>query len=336
MSKATPGQGAERPRQGIDGRVQGVVEEIRARVRTEGLLSQGEEVVVMLSGGRDSVCLLDVAVALCGAEHVHALHVNYGLRLQAEQDEAHCRRLCERLGVGLRVVSAEGEQPQGNLHAWARELRYDAAHALARPLRARIATGHTATDQAETILYRLAASPGRRALLGMAPREGELVRPLLHVTRVQTADYCRGRGLSWREDDSNDDPRFARARVRGGLAQALAEVHPAAIANVVRTAELLREESELLEAMVDEALGGAQSVSLEQLRRLPGALRRMVVVRLAEQAAGTLVPQAGERVAEILALGERRGNGQLHIGGLVSALVEDGRLRMVKIASRMG
>jgi tRNA(Ile)-lysidine synthase len=170
----------------------------------------------------------------------------------------------------------------------------------------------------------------------MASHEGEIVRPLLRFTREQTAAYCRERGLSWREDESNDDPRFARARVRSGLAQALAEVHPGAIANVVRTAELLREESELLEGMVDEALDGAHEVSLEQLRQLPAALRRMVVVRLAEQAAGTLVPQAGERVAEILALGERRGVGQLHIGGLVSAVVEGGRLRMVKIASRMG
>ena len=72
-----------------------------------------------------------------------------------------------------------------------------------------VAAGHTATDQVETILYRLASSPSRRALLGMRPREGRLVRPLLGVTRAQTAGHCRDRGLRWREDDSN-----ASARVR--------------------------------------------------------------------------------------------------------------------------
>ena len=81
--------------------------------------------------------------------------------------------------------------------------------------RALVAAGHTATDQVETILYRLAASPGRRALLGMSPREGELVRPLLGLTREETAAYCRERGLAWREDQSNDNsPAYARVQAR--------------------------------------------------------------------------------------------------------------------------
>ncbi len=79
-----------------------------------------------------------------------------------------------------------------------------------------VAAGHTASDQVETILYRLAASPGRRALLGMSAREGRLVRPLLGVTRAQTAAYCRERGLQWREDASNDSDKYARVRVRTG------------------------------------------------------------------------------------------------------------------------
>ena len=147
----------------------------------------------------------------------------------------------------------------GNLQAWAREVRYAAgrAHRL-RERDALIATGHTASDQVETILYRLAASPGRRALLGMAASEGRLIRPLLGVTREQTAAYCRERGLRWREDESNDDERFARARVRGGLVPALRAVHPAAEANVLRTAALLREETELLDGLVSDELGGAR------------------------------------------------------------------------------
>ena len=142
----------------------------------------------MLSGGRDSVCLLDLAVSICGAENVHALHVNYGLRSEADEEEGHCRELCKRLGVAsLEVVRAERPAGAGNLQAWARELRYGAAVELAAELRRVIATGHTATDQVETILYRLAASPGRRALLGMSPREGRLVRPLLE--RHARADH---------------------------------------------------------------------------------------------------------------------------------------------------
>jgi tRNA(Ile)-lysidine synthase len=312
-----------------------LVAELRGQVRAGGLLAVGARVVAMLSGGRDSVCLLDVAVALCGTQNVRALHVNYGLREQADGDESHCRDLCERLGVPIEVVRAEREpDASGNLHAWARELRYAAAAELGDRHDALIAAGHTATDQVETILYRLAASPGRRALLGMAAREGRLVRPLLELTREQTGAYCAERGLGWREDESNDLPQYARARVRNRLLPALEEIHPGARANVLRTAALLREEATVLDALVDRELAGGPGISLARLAELPRALARLVVIRLAEDAAGALVPQAGERVEELLALGARGGRAELHVGGLAAATIERGELRMRRIEPR--
>ena len=99
-------------------------ERIRARVRSEGLLADPGPLVALVSGGRDSVCLLDDALALRGSD-VTALHVNYGLRPQADADERHCEELCARLGVGLEIVRATPHQrPAGNLQAWAREERY--------------------------------------------------------------------------------------------------------------------------------------------------------------------------------------------------------------------
>ncbi|MGH2879422.1 MAG: tRNA lysidine(34) synthetase TilS [Solirubrobacteraceae bacterium] len=312
-----------------------MVEEVRERVRAGGLLPADAAVVAMLSGGRDSVCLLDVCVALCGQEKVRALHVNYGLRAASEGDEEHCRALCEQLGVGLEVLRAPREPgASGNLHAWARETRYAAAREMARRPDALIAVGHTSTDQVETILYRLAASPGRRALLGMPASDGPLVRPLLGVSREQTGAYCAERALLWREDESNDNPGYARARVRHGLLVALDAVHPAARTSVLRTAELLREETELLDALVDAELGGRESIAVERLAELPSALARLLVIRMAEQAAGTFVPQAGERVGEILTLARRGGRAELHIGGLAGAVIENGVLRMVKIPPR--
>jgi tRNA(Ile)-lysidine synthase len=311
------------------------VDEVRELVRAGGLLPSDRPVVAMLSGGRDSVCLLDVAVALCGAERVSALHVNYGLRAESDADEAHCRALCRELGVDIEIVRAEREsQASGNLHAWARDVRYGVAGDLAERQDALIAAGHTATDQVETILYRLAASPGRRALLGMPASEGRLVRPLLELTREQTAAYCVERDLTWREDVSNDNPSYARARVRHGLLPALDAVHPAALENVLRTAALLREETELLDALVDAELKRGWSIQIARLRELPPGLARLVVIRLAEDVAGTFVPQAGERVGEILALAARGGRAELHVGGLAGAVIDGGELRMVKIPSR--
>src|SRR5262249_18721482 len=145
--------------------------------------------------------------------------------------------------------------------------RYAAAARLALPREATIATGHTADDQVETILYRLASSPSRRALLGMRPGDGRLSRPLLGFTRAQTTAYCEERGLSWREDESNDGARFARSRVRHGLLPALAAIHPAAAENVLRTAALLRDEAEVLDALVDAELdegGDRGTIALER------------------------------------------------------------------------
>lgn len=298
-------------------------------VREGGLLALGTRLVAMLSGGRDSVCLTDLAARLLGHETVTALHVNYGLREDSDADEAHCARLCERLGVRLEVERPRRPEGPGNLQAWARDARYAAAARLALPNDARIATGHTADDQVETILYRLASSPSRRALLGMRPRDGSLVRPLLGFSRGQTTAYCEERGLGWRDDPTNAEGGYARNRVRHRLVPALAEIHPAAARNVLRTAELLRDEAEVLDALLDAELGangsGRGTIELERLAELPPALRRLVVQRLADRAAGRPVPGAANRADEVAAL-RRTGTAMLDLGGGVRAIVERGVL----------
>jgi tRNA(Ile)-lysidine synthase len=239
------------------------------------------EVVVLLSGGRDSVCLLDLAARLAGP--VTALHVNYRLRDSADGDEAFCAELCERLGVALRVHRPGA--PVGNVQAWAREVRY----AEAAKLDGWIATGHTATDQVETVLYRLAASPGRRALLGMPAREGRLIRPLLECTREETTAYCVQ------------------------LLPALRSLHPAAEANVLRTLEILRAEAEVLDELV------TPEPDLDRLAAMPRALARLTLVEMAGAPIGARLP-------EILAL-SREGTQTLDLGGGLRAVAEYGRLR---------
>jgi tRNA(Ile)-lysidine synthase len=297
-----------------------MAESLLERVRATELLEPGAPVLVLLSGGCDSVCLLDVAVTLGCA--VRALHVNYGLRPEADGDEAHCRTLCAALGVELSVErAARPADAPGNLQAWARDVRYAAAARVAAGV---VAVGHTATDQAETILYRLASSPGRRALLGMQPRAGRLVRPLLGVTRADTAAWCRERGLTWREDATNESHAYARGRVRVKLVPALRAVDPRAEANVVRTAQLLREEAEVLDTVVETALAGRDRIALSHLAALPRALARLVVRRLAEDATGAPCARAAGRLEDILGLAAQ---GALDVGDGARAVVEGGVLR---------
>ncbi len=295
-------------------------------VRETGLLAPGRPVVVLYSGGRDSTCLLDVAVRIAGAHAVTALHVNYGLRDAADADERHCAHTCAALGVTL-VVRRAGA-PSGNLQAWARELRYAAAREVARAGGADIASGHTATDQVETILYRLASSPSRRALLGMRPSDGSdpaLVRPLLSFTRASTEAHCRSRGLAWREDETNATGAYARGRVRHALVPALETIHPAAQANVLALAETLRDEAAVLDELVDAVLAGGSEIELGTLRELAPALRRLVVQRLADAAAGRPAAGVGRRADEVAQLAEH-GTAALDLPGGLRATARRGVL----------
>jgi tRNA(Ile)-lysidine synthase len=314
--------------------------------RESGLVRAGEPLLVMVSGGGDSVALLDIAHRLHA--DVAVLHVNYGLREDASRDEAVVRQLCDQLGVPLRVERVQ-LGTEGNLQERARDARYALAEALAE---GDYAAAHTASDQAETVLYRLAVSPGSRALHGMSPRRGRLVRPLLGVTREELRDYLRARGLEWREDPSNADRRFARARVRHDVVDALRELSPAAERTIAETARQLRDEAEVLGAVVTDAvkeLGGGPAVSLAALLEYPPAVRRLVLRALAERAAGAGAgartpdpgtPESGapprqsrslsrREADEILALGER-GTKSLDLGGGLRALVEYGTLRFTR------
>ena len=295
--------------------------------RESGLVSADRPLLVLLSGGGDSVCLLDVALRL-GAR-ASALHVNYGRRPGADEDERFVRDLCARLGVPLKVEGVSLSEG-GNLQERAREVRYALAERHAED---DYAAAHTASDQAETILYRLAVSPGSRALHGMVARRGRLVRPLLGVTRAEVRDYLRARGLEWREDPSNADRRFARARVRHDVLDALRELSPAADRTIAETARQLREESEVLDGAVDEAmeaLGGGPAISLDELGRHPPAVRRLLLRRLAERATGDEIhPLSRREVEEILALGGH-GTKSLDLGGGLRAVAEYGTVRFTR------
>ena len=269
--------------------------------RASGLVRPGEPLLVMVSGGGDSVALLHVALAL-GAS-VSALHVDYGLRSGSSADADFVQRLCTEWEVPLAVERVSLRA--GNTQAAARDARYSLAERLAVT---DYAAAHTASDQAETVLYRLAVSPGSRALHGMAPRRGRLVRPLLEVTRDEVRAYLRACGLEWREDPSNADRRFARSRVRHDVLDALRELSPAAERTIAETARQLRDEAEVLDAAVAAALEelGGPAISLAALAEHPPALRRLVLRALAERAgargeAGDAAGAPGGEAADAIA-----------------------------------
>ncbi len=324
-----------------------------------GLPSAGGPVLLMCSAGRDSACLLDVAVRVVGARAVHVVHVDHGLRgAQAGEDDAACVRAWgASVGVAVTVRTAAVETApgsdgrEGNVHAWARGERQRLADEVAGEVGAAlVATAHTRTDLVETALGRLATQPGRRALLSMRAQEGRLVRPLLAagVTRDETLAYGRARGLVWREDPSNADDRYARSRLRHGVLPVLRSLNPRAEAAIARTLEELAAEGEVLDALVDAELrGGAQrdgansgaeveerpAIELARLAALPEPLARLVLRELCERSLGAPCARAASRLADVLALGDgpaaRAGGGSVDVGGGARVQVRAGVVRCV-------
>jgi tRNA(Ile)-lysidine synthetase-like protein len=209
-----------------------VLDRIEAQIRRYQLIEPGGEVACLVSGGADSTCLWHALGAL--GYRASAVHVNHGLRAEeSDADAEFCRE-----AFGAEVIEA----PRGRTEAELRDLRYEltAHHALR-------ATGHTASDQVETVLYRLAASGSTR---GIKPRrEDGVVRPLLGVWRDEAAAYCAAHGLPTRTDSSNSDT--LRGLIRAEIVPLLRRLHPAAEENIRRLAD---ERPRLPRAMEDTLL----------------------------------------------------------------------------------
>jgi tRNA(Ile)-lysidine synthase len=309
--------------------------ELADAVAASGLIEPGSEVVVMVSGGADSACAAAGLAKLLGPERVHASHVNYGLREGADEGEAAARRLCAALRIDLHV-----ERPRrlasGNIQAAARAFRYEAAERLReRSNAAAIATGHSRTDVAETLLYRLATSPGSRALLGLPARNGRVVRPLLGLERDRIRELASAAQLPFADDETNDERRYARNRIRSEVLPVLREIGPAAERNIAETRAELAEEATLLDRVVLEELtaagsnAGSVAVAAEHIHALEPGLRRLALRALAERACGHSVPLGRARAADILRLASRPEGGAVELGGGVVALCESGHIRFV-------
>jgi tRNA(Ile)-lysidine synthase len=309
----------------------GPLDRLSAAIRAEGLIGPRTDGVVLVSGGADSAVLAAVAVAVCGPESVYAVHLNYGLREDADRGEEAARALCAKLRVDLHI-----ERPHlgsGNVQARAREARYRAGERLRRKLGAEwLAAGHTRTDIAETVLYRLAVSPGSRPLLGLAPRNGRLVRPLHRVGREATRALAREATLPFVDDPTNATPMYARNRIRNEVMPLLAEIGPEVERNIAETQAELREEATVLSAVAERAVeeagaGGGEPLGADALAEMGPPLGRLVLRALAERAAERSVPLSRGRAAEITRLAAEPEGGTVELGRGLRAICEAGSVR---------
>ncbi len=296
------------------------------------MLARGQRVVAAVSGGPDSVCLLEVLAALAGRVGftlAGVAHFNHKLRgEESEQDEQLAEVLAGRHGVPF--YRSEGLAPRGNLEQEARRARQKFFRSLIREGKAdRIALGHTRDDQAETVLLRLMRGSGLTGLAGVLPltRDG-FVRPLLDSTRAEVEDYLRAQGVRWREDRSNFDPRFTRNRVRHDLLPKLrSDYNPRISESLAQLAELAHDEETLWTSEVAKLADGlllqspfGVEIRAEKLASLPRALGRRVVRHAIGLAKGNLRRVEFQHVEKVLALSSSlHGTGAVRLPGVTVA-----------------
>jgi tRNA(Ile)-lysidine synthase len=307
------------PRQTVDR----VFAAFRAAAVGAGLIVPGDRVVAALSGGPDSVALVALLLRLRGEMplEVRLAHFNHRLREEAAGDESFVRELAARwvlpLDTGSADVRAFAAAKKLNLEEAGRELRYGFLRRAALAAGAtKIATGHTMTDQAETVLMRLMRGAGIGGLAGIAPAvPGEpcpVVRPLLGIPGPDLRAWLEAEGLPFCEDASNRDRRFLRNRIRAELLPELERRYePQVVAHLARLAAIAREEDELLDGFVRELAdefiirkGREISLDMKTLPLLLPGLARRVGREFLRRLLGDLRNVSFEDVASLCALGE--------------------------------
>jgi tRNA(Ile)-lysidine synthase len=266
---------------------------VRKTMDRYGLLQKGDKVLVACSGGADSTALLSVLVELSGEYELRiaVAHFNHRLRRAADGDERFVIRLAQKLGLPVYVrredIRALAVRRGQNIEEAGRERRYRFLRETARRVEARrIATGHTLTDQAETVLLRILRGTGPTGLGGIAPCiDGLIVRPLIEVERGEVEAYLRARKLRHREDESNRNLSYRRNRVRRRLIPYLEKnFEPRIVRHLGTLAEISREEERVWEEMAKSEetrslfrkKDGA-ALDARRLSSLPPALGRRLV-----------------------------------------------------------
>lgn len=278
----------------MNDRISEIERKIERTVEEERMLPDGCRVVAALSGGADSMAMVHF---LMGYAKRHAIaltaaHVNHGLRgEESDADEAFVAAWCSENHLDFQVfhadVSALAEKNSQGLEECGRNVRYSFLRGLCGQ-GGRIATAHTLTDSAETVLMNLAKGAGPRGLSGIPPVRDEIVRPLIRVTRQEVEAYCLHYALPFVTDSTNLTDEYARNRVRHNVLPVLKGINPGFEQAVFRTTRLLRQDEEFFQRLAREELDRAAADGGFSLRVLKGqrdsVLSRMIVLMVQRKA----------------------------------------------------
>ena len=269
-------------------------------IREQNMISSGDTVICAVSGGADSVALLFALYLLKDKLNIHleAAHFNHHLRgEESQRDEDFVKQLCDRYDIPLHLGGAEILSGKKGLEAAARDARYG----FLRSLSGKIATAHTADDNAETVLMHLIRGTGLKGLGGITPIHGSVIRPMLRTTRQDVEAFLEEWCLTHIEDSSNGTDAFLRNRIRHHVMPLLTCENPKIAENLSQMALRLRMDEEFLSQQIDSTA----LPSVESLKTMPKALRNRALEVFLKQSGVREPEDAHIAMAEALVFSDK-------------------------------
>lgn len=299
-----------------------VLENIRLAAGRFDMFGKADTIVCALSGGADSVCLT-LALKELSSEYgfkIKAVHVNHLLRgAESDRDEQFCRDLCEREDIPLTVFRADAAafstEQKMSLESGARKLRYNFFDEVCGE-NARIATAHTLSDSAETVIFNLSRGTGLKGLCGIPPVRDKMIRPLIYCKREEILSYLLEKGQNFVTDSTNLSDDYSRNKIRHNVIPVLEELNSGFLESIKRLTESLSEDERFLSELAKEHYD-------DDLRNVDASVRRRVIRSKLREAG---IEPSGEKIlsAEECAL---KGNGKTVLSGELYAVAKNGRIQ---------
>lgn len=287
-----------------------------------------DHVVLGVSGGADSVCLLFLLLEYAGKVplKLSVVHVDHGIRPDAAQDAGYVEELCRKNTLPFYLVKADvkgyAEREKCSQEDAGRRLRYEAFYQKAKEIGAeRIAVAHNCNDRAETMLFHLFRGSGLKGLCGIRPVRQEIIRPLLCLEREEIEGYLTERQIAWRTDSTNQTDAYARNRIRHHILPYVEqELVQGCVARMARTAEVLTETADYMEQQARKAgescvteTQGCFEISVEQFRKFHPAIQKRLLHLLAEELSPTGKDILAVHIRAVLALFEGTDNRRINL-----------------------
>lgn len=269
-----------------------LLEKVEKTVKKYNMISQGDHILVGLSGGPDSVCLLNVLKELSVKFKlkISAAYINHGLRPdEIPREIQFCQRLCDDLNINFHTkeidVRTLAEIEKINIQEAARILRYEALDHISLTIKAhKIAVAHNADDQAETVIMRLLRGAGPAGLGGIPPVRKKIIRPLIEIERSEIETFLSERQITYLIDSSNKNTKYLRNKIRQNLMPVIKSIFPSATRAIVRTAEIMQQENDFINTSVTKALMRLMSRKTDERVELfcnPMEILNIVILRRA-------------------------------------------------------